>query len=368
MTYTTYRAALALGVAFALTACHQKDDVVISARPVIAPLVTTGVIGYSMTLPGEVQPRYTTSLSFRVGGKIIDRKVRLGDRVAKGQLLALLDSADLAKNTVIAQAQYEAAQHRFEFAKQQADRDRAQARENLIANAQLEQSVDTYATALAQRNQAAQQLGLAKSQEQYSKLVADHDGFITSELAEIGQNVAVGEAVYQLAWSGDVDIVTDVPDRALASVAKGQAAIVKLPALPGRSFDARVREIAPAADPQSRTYRVKLTVEKASDVRLGMSASVAFQKAGDAAEQKLITLPATALFHDGPSAAVWVVRPQDNTLELRQVSIARYGEDTIEVSEGIQAGERVVTQGAHTVSKGEKVRPIEPLHSEGASS
>ncbi|RQR55631.1 efflux RND transporter periplasmic adaptor subunit [Burkholderia sp. Bp9125] len=364
------RAALLLGAALVLAACHPKESAPPAPRPVVAQPARADGAAVSRTLPGEIQPRYATPLSFRLAGKLGERKVRLGDTVKNGQVVALLDPSDVEKNAASAQAQLDAASHRLAFAKQQLDRDRAQARENLIAAAQLEQTEDGYASALAQRDQAQQQLALAKNQLRYATLVADHDGFITAEQADTGQNVSAGQPVYQLAWAGDVDVVSDVPEAALASLAPGHAASVTLPSLPGRQFAAKVREIAPAADPQSRTYRVKLSLVRPDpSIRLGMTADVAFDGAPAAgAAAATITLPATALFHDGPHPAVWVVRAKDDMLELRRVDVARFNERTVTVSHGLQPGERVVLQGVHTVSAGEKVRAIAPLHPEDFAS
>ncbi|MGU7784861.1 efflux RND transporter periplasmic adaptor subunit [Burkholderia sp. PU8-34] len=363
------RAALLIGVALFVAACHPKDTDPPAPRPVVALPAHADGVAAARTLPGEIQPRYATPLSFRIAGKIVERKVRLGDTVKAGQVVALLDPSDVEKNAASAQAQLDAASHRLAFAKQQLDRDRAQARENLIATAQLEQTEDAYASALAQRDQAQQQLALAKNQLRYATLVADHNGYITAEQADTGQNVSAGQPVYQLAWAGDVDVVSDVPEAALASLAPGHAAAVTLPSLPGRQFAAKVREVAPAADPQSRTYRVKLSLEPPDPaIRLGMTADVAFDGAAAADGAATITLPATALFHDGQHPAVWVVRAKDDTLELRRVDVARFNERTVTVSHGLQPGERVVLQGVHTVSAGEKVRAIAPLHPEDFAS
>ncbi|WP_176042620.1 efflux RND transporter periplasmic adaptor subunit [Burkholderia stabilis] len=363
------RAALLIGAALVLAACHPKESAPPAPRPVVALPAHADDAASARTLPGEIQPRYATPLSFRIAGKIIERKVRLGDTVKVGQVVALLDPSDVEKNAASAQAQLDAATHSLAFAKQQLDRDRAQARENLIATAQLEQTQNSYTSALAQRDQAQQQLALAKNQLRYATLVADHAGYITAEQADTGQNVSAGQAVYQLAWSGDVDVVSDVPEAALASLAPGHVANVTLPSLPGRQFAAKVREIAPAADPQSRTYRVKLTLATPDPaIRLGMTANVAFDGTPAAGDAQPITLPATALFHDGAQPAVWVVRTKDDTLELRRVDVARFNERTVTVSHGLQPGERVVLQGVHTVSAGEKVRPIAPLHPEDFAS
>jgi membrane fusion protein, multidrug efflux system len=364
--HLTYVCALA-GL-LVLAACQKKEAAAPAPRPVVAVAVHADGQPLAATLPGTVEARYTTPLSFRIGGKIIERRVRLGDTVQKGQLVAQLDPADAQKNAASAAAQLDAAQHRLVYARQQLERDRAQAHENLIAPAQLEQTEDAYASAAAQREQAAQQAALAKDQLQYASLSADHTGVITAEQADTGQNVSAGQAVYSLAWSGDIDVVCDVPENALAALRVGQSARIALTAQPGRTLLAHLRELSPAADPQSRTWRAKLTLDQPGpEVRLGMTANVSFEASG-AAPHALFTLPATALFHDGTQPAVWVVRNGSDVLELRRVQIARYDERTIAIAQGLADGERVVLQGVHTVTAGEQVRPVAPLHPEDFAS
>jgi len=178
-----------------------------------------------------------------------------------------------------------------------------------------------------------------------------------------------GVTLYNLAWTGDVDVVCDVPEGALAALAVGQTAKVTLSALPGRGFTARVRELSPAADPQSRTYRAKLTLDNAGpDVRLGMTADIALTRDDAAAAAASFVVASTALFHDGNAPALWIVRAGDNKLELRRVQVSSYRERTITVSQGLKEGERVVLQGVHTVTAGEPVRVVAPLHPEDFAS
>jgi RND family efflux transporter MFP subunit len=145
---------------------------------------------------------------------------------------------------------------------------------------------------------------------------------------------------------------------------------VTFPALPERRFQAQVREIAPAADPQSRTYRVKLTLTPPDhDVRLGMTgeatlANTEGQGGGIIAggsRSAVFVVPATAIFHQGAQPAVWVVRPKDSTLELRPVATNRYDAATATVISGLQDGDQVVLAGVHTVFAGESVHPVPPL-------
>ncbi|CAM2174438.1 membrane fusion protein, multidrug efflux system [Paraburkholderia sacchari] len=366
---------VALCALASLAGCGKKPEAAPSPRPVVSMIVHRDGAGPSAIWPGTVQARYATPLSFRVNGKIVERSARLGDTVKPGQVLARLDPADYEKNAASAQAQYDAAQHRFEFAKQQLDRDTAQAQANLIARAQFEQTQDAYASAAAQRDQAKQQLALAQDQRRYTVLAADHAGVITAENADTGQNVQAGQPVYQLAWAGDVDVVSDLPENAIAALRTGDTAQVTLPALPGRQYTAKVREMASAADPQSRTWRVKLTLDQPdAGVRLGMTANVALAAdSGHAAtaaqpDGGAFTIPSTALFHDGNAPALWIVQGADNVLQLRRVSVSRYDARTITVTQGLKDGERIVLQGVHTVTPGEKVRPVAPLHPEDFAS
>jgi multidrug efflux system membrane fusion protein len=355
----------AIVMSLLLVACGKKAPEVDQAVPVIAQPVQA-VDGISAgRYPGDIHARYEMPLSFRIGGQLTARYVNPGDVVKKGQALAQLDPTDASNQLAAAKAALEAAEHRLLFATQQRDRDEAQSKQNLISHLQLEQTQDAYASALAARDQAKQQFELAQNQSRYTTLIADHDGAITSRQADVGQVLSAGQAVFGFAWSGEREVYLDVPESRIDGIVIGQEAKVTLPALPGRVFDARVREISPAADPQSRTYLVKLTIDQPGNVlQLGMTADVALQ--GAKPSNTVISIPATALFHQNEHPAVWVIRPADATLELRAVTVSRYGEHDVLIASGLQVGERVVMQGVHTVSVGEKVAPIAPPHPEDA--
>jgi membrane fusion protein, multidrug efflux system len=356
--------ALALAAAL-LAGCGRQAPDVQAAVPVIALPVQAVDGSQAGRFPGEVHARYEMPLSFRVAGQLAERYVNPGDLVKKGQPLAQLDPSDTDKQLEAAKAALAAAEHRLLFATQQRDRDEAQSKQNLISQLQLQQTQDSYVSALAARDQARQQVELAQNQSRYTTLVADHEGAITSRQADVGQVLAAGQAVFGFAWSGAREVYLDVPESRIDGMAVGQSAKVTLPALPGRVFDAHVREVAPAADAASRTYLVKLNLDQPGDaLQLGMTAEAVVQESGPAVAR--VSIPATALFHQGEHAAVWVVRPADSTLELRPITVGRYGERDVLVADGLKPGERVVMQGVHTVSVGEKVAPMAPPHPEDA--
>jgi len=365
--------------ATALAGCHgkpaaQAPPAAVLALPVHAYSGADG--GQSLRYPIEAAARYSNIMSFRVAGKIVERTFRLGDAVRRGTVVARLDAADAEKQAAAARAALDAAEHRLTFAQQTLERDTAQFAQHLIAESALEQTQDAYSGARSARDQAADQWVVARNALQYHALVADHDGMITSENADTGQYVAAGQAVYGLAWTGDIDVNLDAAAADLGKMSIGQPAGVTFPALPGLSFAARVREVAPAADPQSRTYRVKLTLaggQGADAVRLGMTGDAVLSPAaaGDApangsaraaaATAPMFKIPATAIFHQGGAPAVWVIRAADSTLELRPVSVRTYTGRGAVVTGGLAEGDSLVLAGVHTVFAGQHVRAVKPL-------
>jgi multidrug efflux system membrane fusion protein len=353
----------------AVSSCHRAPPPATAPSLVVAlPVHPDTVSGGAEAIryPVEVAARYSNSMSFRVPGKLVERSVRLGDAVAKGQMIARLDSIDAQKQAASAEAALDAAEHRLLFAKQQLDRDKAQSAQNLIAANQFEQTQDAFSSALALRDEAAAQLVIARNTLRYNTLTADHDGVITSENADTGQVVSAGQPIYGLAWTGDTDVNLDAAESDLGRITIGQPASISFPALPGRHFDARVREVAPAADPQSRTYRVKLTlVEPGQSVRLGMTGMAtlapATRLASTDATASTFTVPATAIFHQGSAPAVWVIRASNSTLELRSVTVRSYNERSLAISAGLKDGDVVLQAGVHTVYAGEHVKVVEPL-------
>ncbi|KAF1045780.1 MAG: Macrolide export protein MacA [Herbaspirillum frisingense] len=356
---------LALSLAIMLAACSKPAPVAEAPREVVVLQAQQRNGAQGLHLPAEVQSRFVTAMSFRIAGQLVERRVHLGDAVRKGQVVARLDPADAEHNAASARAELASARQHLDAAEKQLKRDTEQARDNLISAQQLEQSQDAQAAALAQLKAAQARAAVAGNQRDYTSLVAEHDGVISAEQANTGDVLSAGQPVFSLAWSGAVDVVTDVADNQVARIRPGTQASVTLPALPGRTFSGRVREVSPAADPQSRTYRVKVTLEQPdAALRLGMTGEVAIAPAAQGQQEaQVMVLPATALFHKGDKPAVWVVRA-DGQLELRPVTVSAYGERSIALSQGVAADDKVVVQGVHTLTAGEKVKAIAPLHAE----
>jgi multidrug efflux system membrane fusion protein len=349
-----------------LGACHKAVPAASAPRSVVSLTVQATAAAPTVRAPAQIEARYVTPMAFRVTGQVVERLVHLGDTVKQGQVVARLDPNDAQRNLGGAQADLASATQRLNSANRQLERDTVQMHENLISALQFEQSQDAQAAAQAQFKQARERAGLGANQLDYTTLRAAHDGVITAETADTGQVLNAGQAVFSLAWSGALDATGEVAQSQIGLVHPGAAAEVTLAALPGRTLHARVREVSPAADAQSRTFHVKLTLD-ANDpaVRLGMSGElrIATQDAAAANAAAGFLIPASALFHQGDQPAVWVVA-DDRRVALRAVQVLAYGERSVTVSGGLHAGDTLVVQGVHTLNAGDQVKPIAPLHPE----
>ena len=363
------RGALLLAGAFSLAAlsgCGRSQTHAAEApasRPVIAQTIAAGGHASIERYSGEVHARYEAPASFRIDGKVTRRLVGMGERVKAGQLLATLDPSDASMNAAGARAAVTAAESQRNVAKLQRDRIEALRQRALVSQSQLDQADDALKAADASLQQARQQLGVRENQVKYAALTAEHDGVITTQNVEAGQVVAAGQPVFGLAWSDEREAYIAVPESRVAALKENPRLNVSLWALPGRRYAGTLRELSASADPQSRTFLAKITIENPdADIELQMSADVAVE--ADAADHTL-RLPATALFHKEAQAAVWVI-DENSHLQLREVGVERYVDGGVVIASGLQAGERVVTRGVHTLHAGDLVRVVDLLDQQPA--
>jgi len=329
----------------AIAGCNKESAPAIKIeRPALTLVAGAAATAGGNTYSGEIRARHETQPGFRVGGKIIERLVDAGAQVKAGQALMRLDPGDAGLQLGSAEAQYQ-------LAEADAQRYRELRRKGFVSQSAL----DTKEAAL---KAAAAQAGLARNQSAYTTLHADRAGVIAAILAEAGQVVGAGQPVLRLAPDGGREVAIAIPEAQLANLKIGAAAeIVLLTAGDGAApLAGRLRELAPMADPASRTYAARVALTQPSpDVALGMTARVRFT-----ANQKSdgLLIPLTAIFQQGKQAAVWIVAA-DRTVSLRPVQVAAYRDDGAVISGGLAAGERIVSNGVHRLAAGERIRIIE---------
>lgn len=349
--------------ALALAACRKEEPIAEEIRPVRTQTIAPSGSGGTSEYAGEIRARHETALAFRIGGKLIARLVDVGATVTAGQVIARLDAQDVVLNADAARAQTEAA--RTELVQLKLDLTRAQEllAKKFVSQAEVDRRLTSVVAAERKLEQAQAQEKMARNQAGYATLLADAPSIVTSVEAEPGQVLAAGQTVVRLARHGEREVVIDLAENQRAGIQAGQKAEVTLWALPGKTFSGRVREIAPAADPLSRTYRVRVTLNAVDEnVRLGMSATV---KLGNSEPAQNITLPLTAVYGTGSAQRVWLVDPATTQVKSVAVKVMDFESDRLQAA-GLKAGDIVVTAGVNLLREGQKVHVMQNASQAGS--
>ncbi len=339
-----------------LVACAKQEVEAPAPRQVIAQVVGAKPSASANVYSGEVRARYENDLAFRVAGKVVARFVDVGATVRKGESLARLDPQDAQLGVESARSQLAGAEADHELAKAELKRYRDLYAKNFVSQAVLDARETTFNTTKARLEQAHAQLATARNQSSYTTLVAEADGVITAVNVEAGQVVSAGQAVMRFARPEEKEVAISVPESRLGELREAGKILIAVWAAPDRPYLGRVREIAPNADPATRTFAAKISfVAPDAAVKLGMTANVAL---GERTAGEVITLPLTALAQVEGKPSVWVVDPHTSTINLRPVAIGAYREDGVVVRDGLRVGEVVVTAGVHKLLTGETVRVV----------
>ncbi|MBF5052136.1 RND efflux membrane fusion protein [Alcanivorax venustensis ISO4] len=347
-----------LPLALVMAACSPAEpESDTSPRPALVVQPGTGDALRDI-YPGEVRARYEPELAFRIGGKISRRMVTVGDRVEAGQPLAELNAEDVRLELDAARARLASARSDQRLARSELERYRTLLDRQVISQSQFD-SVESRAEASdAQLEQARAQLKVASNQADYAVLEAPETGVIAQRLAEAGQVVAAGQAVFVLAVDGDREVVIDLPEQDVKRFQVGDEVAIELWSRPGEPFPGRIRELAPAADPSSRTFEARVAFDNdTADAELGQSARVLVDHANGGAD--VLTVPLAAVTADQGESFVWVVNPDDATLVKTPVRTGAYREDRVPVLEGLSADDWVVAAGTQVLREGQKVRPVD---------
>ena len=344
---------LIASLALILQACDQPVAEAPRPRPVRVQSVSAGDVARVAVYPGEVVTRLEADLGFRAPGRIAERRVELGDTVTAGAVIAVLDPVDL--DLAIDRARSSVVEANASLRQAEIDLSRIEPllAKQFVSRAQYDRAKTQVDTARSRANQANTALRQATKDKGDGTLRAPSDGVVTAVMAEPGQVVGVGAPVVRLAPLNQHEVEVAIPETRIAGVSPGAAATVRLWATGEEDWPATVREVAAAADPASRTYRVRLTLDRSdARVRWGMSATVRFVTG----TTRAIALPLDALFQDGERPAVWVLPAGADRVALRPVTIERFDETKVWVTAGLEQGEDVVVAGVHLLDDDMPVR------------
>lgn len=348
-------ASLAVTIASLLSACSHDAPPAETFRP-----VRTAELQYESARDvsryfGSVQSRYEVDQAFRVGGKILQRRVDVGQSVREGDVLAVLDDVDYRLSEEAAHQQLVAATARARQAESDWKRMQALKNDGSVSEFDDEHAQSTLHTARAAAEAEARKLELARNQVKYTVLRASSSGVVTVVRFEVGQVVAAGQPVIQVANQGEPEIVIDVPEDHLESF-KTARFRTSLASAPEETFEVVLRELSAQAAAQTRTYRARLKPATPRKLPLGATATVVTQH--ETTGPQLASIPAAAITQDKGQPALWMARRTGNepigTVELAPVEVHGFRNDEVLVS-GLPAGSLIVTAGVQKMSPGLRV-------------
>jgi RND family efflux transporter MFP subunit len=340
-----------------LAACGAEDEPAAEqVRPVRAVTVERRDAGLPVVLTGRIQAADEAALAFRLGGRMVERPVGLGEQVEPGQLVARLEAQNELNLLRSAEAGLVGARAQLTEARNAYQRQATLLERGFAARAIYDQARRNLDTAEAQVEAAEAQQKFARDQVGFTELRADAEGVVTAVGAEPGEVVQAGQMIVRLARQGGRDAVFDVPAQVIRSAPADPEITVVLTDDPSIRATGRVREVAPQADPVTRTFEVKIGLT-APPPAMRLGATVTGRMEVEAGS--IIEIPATALTREGDRPAVWVVDPATSTVALRPVVLGRFDPATAVVDEGLEPGETVVTAGVQALHPGQKVRLLE---------
>lgn len=351
--------AVALG---ALTACSEEKTAEAPeiVRPVKVSEVSEPDIGRKLDYSGSVRARTEMNLGFRVAGKITERLVDIGQRVKPGDVLARLDSVDYQLAVRRAEADLSAATKQVEISGLARRRAETLVEKNVSSQSQLEQAQLVNDQAISQKESAQSALDQARNQVAYTDLKATQNGIVTTVSADAGQVVTAGSPVVTVAVDGEKEAQIAVPEMDIADFKVGKTVKARFWSATNLVLDGKVREVAGSADPQSRTFAVRVSLPEDDRILLGMTANIAAVQ--DNATPTW-SIPLAALAKRGDQPVVWIVDRQKSVVNSRPVKVADFSDNGVRVSEGIAKGDLVVSAGTQFMKEDMKVKLPETIAS-----
>jgi RND family efflux transporter MFP subunit len=349
---------LLTAVAVGMAACGPKKEAgAPEPRPVRTVTAQPQQSDETVVLTGHIQAVEEPAMAFRIGGRITDRFVNVGDHVKPGQELARLDPQNEVNALRSAQASLTAAQAQLTQARSAFERQRTLLAQGHTPRAQFDLAEKASRTGQAKVDDGEVQVRIAADRVGYTVLQADAAGTITARGAEPGEVVQAGQMIVRLARLGGRDAVFDVPAQVLRSAPSDPQVTIHLTENPSMTTIGRVREVAPQADPVTRTFQVKVGLTDPPEaMRLGSTVNGSVSLESDT----VMAIPASALTQLDRQPAVWIVDPSKRTVSPRNIELLRFDPGMVIVAHGVETGDIIVTAGVQALHPGQTVRLLGP--------
>jgi len=332
----------------------QKQAAAAKKLPIMVRTETVAIADYAprTSLTGVIAARTLNNLSFRVGGRVAERLVDVGQHVDKDAVLARIDPQEQESDLRSAQADLDAAQAQLTQAAAAFERQKTLLAQGYTTRRDYDTADQTLKVAQGSLDAAQSALANAKENLSFTELRAGAAGVITARQVEAGQVVQAAQTVFTVAEDGDRDAVFNVQETLVARTPNAPTVTITLLSDPQVRATGRVREISPAVDPASGSIRVKVAIP---DTPAAMPLGAAVIGSASAKPVKAILLPWQALTSIDGKPAVWVVDPSAKAAATTPVEVLAFDSGVVIIGKGLEAGQSVVTNGGQLLSPGQAI-------------
>ena len=349
---------LTLALAAALSGCNPPTIAKRPPLPVRVAVATTSDFAPKISLTGEIAARVSSNLSFRISGRVIERRVDVGQHVKTGDVLAKLDPASAQADVDSAIAAVQSAEGVLKQANANFDRQKQLFDSGFATRSTFDAAQQSQLTAKSALDSAKAQQGTATDALTFTTLKAERPGIVTVRSVEVGQVALAAQTAFTIAEDGPRDAVFKVFESIFFARPASGGIRLTLVSDPSVTAHGRVREVSPTVNANTGTVTVKVGLDEGAD-EMPLGAPVIGH--GGYAARKVVSLPWTAAASDAGQLAVWIVDPQSLAVSLKRVTAESFENETLLVADGLSGGEQVVTAGGKFLYAGEIVAPQEPI-------
>ncbi|MEN0003976.1 MAG: efflux RND transporter periplasmic adaptor subunit [Bacteroidota bacterium] len=307
---------------------------------------------------GTAQTDKIVQLSFRSSGIVTQFNIKLGQKVRRGQLLGKLDNVQARLAYEQAVTQLNSAESQMNTAKLSLNRVRVLFEKGSASLSDFEAAKNAYRTAQEGFASAQRGVDIQKEQIRFGFLYAPENGIISQVMAEKDENVSPGQPVAVLNAGKSMEVVIGIPEGVINKVETGIAAKATFSAVPNKTFEAIVTEVAPAVDGNTATYPIRLTIEGGEgEVKSGMAATVSFDFSDSMADTTMLVVPINAVGEDSNGRFVFLIdeKGEGTTVKKHPIQVGDIHEDGFEVKSGLSEGQKIATAGLQTLLDGQQV-------------
>lgn len=350
-----------LVVSLMLAGCGKSDDAMEERlRPVRYVTVSDASVFRDRSFSGTSKSSRESRLSFKISGTVINVPVQIGQRLNAGDLIAEIDPASYVLQAQQAQATLVEAQANDRRADANYERTKGlYANSNASLN-DLESARAQAESASAVVRAAGKALEIARLNVSYTKLTAAADCSIASLDIEVNENVAAGQQVAVVSCGDAFEVTVDIPESLIGSIDESTPVNVRFGAIPDKEFSGEISEIAVASAAGAAAFPVVIGItDRDPSLRSGLAADVTFHFDSAASNGGGFVLPVNAVINDPNGTFVFVAEPGGTDGEARvrrrAVKLGELSQSGIEVVEGLETGDRVITAGLSVIRDGQRV-------------